>query len=104
MNQNVGGPCRFRDIDEMTSVFVSYSHKDEEFQNQLQIHLTMLKRQGVIDVWHDRRVDPGDEIDPTIGAALEEAQVILLLVSPDFLASDYLSLPIISSDLWVLTV
>lgn len=73
----------------MISVFVSYSHKDEELQNQLQIHLTMLKREGVIDVWHDRRVVPGDEIDPTIGEALEDAQVVLLLVSPDFLASDY---------------
>jgi len=89
MNQNVGDPRRFRDIDEMISVFVSYSHKDEELQSQLQVHLAMLKRQGVIDVWHDRRIVPGGEIDPTIGAALEEAQVILLLVSPDFLASDY---------------
>ena len=89
MNQNVDDSRRFRGIDEMTSIFVSYSHKDDELQNQLQIHLAMLKRQGVIDVWHDRRVVPGDEIDPAIGAALEEAQVILLLVSSDFLASDY---------------
>ncbi len=73
----------------MISVFVSYSHKDEELQGQLQIHLTMLKRQQVIDVWHDRCLVPGDEIDPAIAKALEEAQVILLLVSPDFLASDY---------------
>lgn len=73
----------------MISVFVSYSHKDEELQNQLQVHLSMLKRQGVIDVWHDRRIVHGDEIDSSVSEALEEAQVVLLLVSPDFLASDY---------------
>ena len=70
-------------------MFVSYSHVDEELRNQLETHLAMLKREGAIDVWHDRRIVPGDKIDPTISEALEEAQVILLLVSPDFLASDY---------------
>ena len=49
----------------------------------------MLKRQGVIDVWHDRRIVPGEPIDAGISAELERADLILLLVSPDFLASDY---------------
>lgn len=78
-----------RRIDDLTSVFMSYSHEDEELRNQLEKHLTMLKREGAIDVWYDRRIVPGDEIDPTISDTLEHAQVILLLVSPDFLASDY---------------
>ena len=73
----------------MISVFVSYSHKDDAFQAQLQVSLSMLKRQGIIDVWHDRRIVAGDDVDVTISDALEEARVILLLVSPDFLASDY---------------
>jgi len=73
----------------MVSVFVSYSHKDESLWDQMQTHLSMLKRQGVIDIWHDRRIKAGDEIDNEISAALEEAQVILLLVSSDFLDSDY---------------
>jgi hypothetical protein len=73
----------------MVSIFVSYSHKDEDLWAQLQTHLAMLKRQGVIDIWHDRRIKAGDEIDNEISAALEGAQAVLLLVSADFLASDY---------------
>src|SRR3546814_935489 len=73
----------------MISVFVSYSHKDESLREELETHLAMLKRRGVIDVWHDRRISPGTELDGAIDAALERAQAIILLVSPDFLASDY---------------
>ena len=73
----------------MASVFFSYSHSDEPLRDRLEIHLAMLKRQGVIDVWHDRRLPPGDNIDLGISAQLEAADLILLLVSPDFLASPY---------------
>jgi len=70
-------------------VFMSYSHKDEELRDQLEVQLAMLKRQGLVDVWHDRRLSAGDHLDGSIGRELDEADVILLLVSPDFLASDY---------------
>src|ERR1019366_5306950 len=73
----------------MHSVFFSYSHKDEALRNQLEIQLTMLKRQGVISTWHDRRLIAGDGVDQAISKQLEAADIILLLVSPDFLASDY---------------
>ena len=73
----------------MTSLFFSYSHKDEELRDQLEVHLATLKREGAIDVWHDRRIPAGDEIDHQISEALEHADVVLLLVSPDFLASPY---------------
>ena len=63
--------------------------KDEDLRNELEIHLTMLKRQGIITTWHDRRIVAGSEIDSTISQNLESAKVILLLVSPYFLASDY---------------
>lgn len=49
----------------------------------------MLKRQGLIDAWHDRRIAVGSDLDNSIRSELEKAEVILLLVSPDFLASDY---------------
>lgn len=49
----------------------------------------MLKRQEVISVWHDRRLLAGDELDNGISTHLEKADIILLLVSPDFLASEY---------------
>ena len=73
----------------MATVFFSYSHADEPLRDQLEKHLTMLKRQGVIETFHDRRIPAGNEIDSSISAELERADVILLLVSPDFLASAY---------------
>jgi hypothetical protein len=71
------------------SVFFSYSHKDEGLRNELETHLAMLKREGVISAWHDRRLVAGDEINSRIASELDQADIILLLVSPDFLASDY---------------
>lgn len=73
----------------MVSLFVSYSHRDEQLRQELEKHLTMLQRQGVIEVWHDRRIGPGDEIDVEISRYLESASIVLLLVSVDFLASAY---------------
>lgn len=70
-------------------VFMSYSHIDEELRDQLEVQLAMLRRQGLVDVWHDRRLLPGDHLDWTINEELNQADIILLLVSPDFLASDY---------------
>ncbi|MBC2734163.1 MAG: toll/interleukin-1 receptor domain-containing protein [Desulfobacteraceae bacterium] len=73
----------------MIKVFFSYSHKDEELRNELETHLAALKRQGVIETWHDRRIGAGVDIDREIDQHLELADIILLLVSPYFIASDY---------------
>ena len=73
----------------MASLFFSYSHKDEALRDQLEVQLTMLKRQGVIDAWHDRRIGAGEDFATAIDAHVEGDDIILLLVSPDFLASDY---------------
>lgn len=70
-------------------VFMSYSHRDEELRDQLEVQLAMLKRQGLVEVWHDRRMLPGDHLDWTISRELDDADIILLLVSPDFIASDF---------------
>jgi TIR domain-containing protein len=70
-------------------LFYSYSHKDEELRNQLEIHLALLRRQGFIHQWHDRGIGAGQEWADAIDANLESAQIILLLVSADFIASDY---------------
>jgi hypothetical protein len=70
-------------------VFFSYSHEDEEQRNQLEKHLALLKRQGLIEAWHDRRIAAGDHIDDAIDAEVERADIILLLVSASFIASDY---------------
>ncbi len=73
----------------MHSLFFSYSHKDEALRDQLEVQLSMLKRQGIISVWHDRRLLAGDDLDQGISTELESADIILLLASPDFLASEY---------------
>lgn len=73
----------------MTTVFFSYSHKDEHLRDDLEVQLTMLKREGLIDAWHDRRIPAGSDVDSAISVKLEQAEVILLLASPDFLASEY---------------
>jgi TIR domain len=70
-------------------LFYSYSHKDEALRDELEEALALLKRQGLISGWHDRRIGAGEEWKGTIDKNLEEAQVVLLLVSSSFLASDY---------------
>lgn len=69
--------------------FCSYSHQDDALREQLDRHLASLKREGLIDVWHDRRIPPGAEWKGQIDQNLETAELILLLVSADFLHSDY---------------
>jgi hypothetical protein len=73
----------------MVKLFFSYSHTDEDLRDELEIHLSALKRQGIISTWHDRRISPGDEFDGEISEYLKEANIILLLISPYFIDSDY---------------
>lgn len=73
----------------MASLFFSYSHHDEELRNELETHLALLKRQGIVSSWHDRRITAGSHLHEEIDANLESADVVLLLVSAHFLASDY---------------
>lgn len=73
----------------MIKLFFSYSHKDEDLRNELETHLSPLQRQGVIETWHDRRIPAGKEFGSEISHHLETSQIILLLVSPYFIASDY---------------
>lgn len=72
-------------------IFFCYAHEDEEFRQSLEKQLSALKRQGLIDVWHDRQVHAGSEWKDEINRHLNTAQVILLLVSPDFMDSDYIN-------------
>ena len=72
------------------SVFTSYAHKDEELREELDVHLSMIKRQPAVEVWNDREIVAGDEWDDSIKKELEAADIILLLVSPYFLASRYI--------------
>lgn len=73
----------------MAKLVFSYSHVDETLRNELEKHLSPLRRQGLIEAWHDRRIVAGQEFDKEIGRHFEEADLVLLLVSPDFINSDY---------------
>ncbi|WP_437682888.1 TIR domain-containing protein [Sorangium sp. So ce131] len=70
-------------------LFFSYSHRDEALRDELEIHLALLKREGLLQGWHDRRIGAGADWAGQIDKNLDEAEVILLLVSADFIASDY---------------
>jgi len=69
-------------------LFYSYSQKDELLRGQLETHLKLLQRQGLISTWHERMIEAGEERADVLSAQLDQAQIILLLVSSDFLASD----------------
>jgi TIR domain len=71
------------------SVFISYSHADETFKTDLTKHLEPLRRLKLIEAWHDRKIKPGEEWDKSISVNLEKADIILLLISIDFINSPY---------------
>lgn len=73
----------------MSKVFFSYSHDDETHRNELEKHLATLKHQGLIESWHDRRLIAGTNVNTEIDANLADSDIVLLLVSASFLASNY---------------
>lgn len=73
----------------MTTGFISYTHADSPLKDQLVRHLAPLQREGLIDLWHDGMLRPGEHLDPAVQAALAASNVIILLVSSDFIASEY---------------
>ncbi len=75
--------------DNILEVFFSYSHKDETLCDELNTHLAALKRQGAIKNWTDRRITAGDEWRDEIERHLDSADLILLLISANFLNSDF---------------
>jgi len=71
------------------SIFVSYAHRDEKLRDELDKHLGPLKRSGQIETWYDRKLHPGANVNTEIDRHLETSDIVLLLLSPDFFASDY---------------
>jgi len=72
-------------------IFISYSHQDEKFKNELVKMLAGLQRRGVIDAWQDRLIQPGEEWFKAIKQALNECDMALLLISSDFIASRFIN-------------
>ncbi len=70
-------------------MFISYAHKDEPFKDDLVKHLRPLQRLGLVEQWNDRRIPAGVEWAPEISKHLDQARLIVLLISVDFVNSDY---------------
>jgi hypothetical protein len=74
---------------EKVEIFLSYSRKDEPLLRELEVHLAALRREGQVATWSDRMLEAGVEWEPELLRRLDSAQVLLLLISPDFLASEF---------------
>lgn len=70
-------------------VFISYSHKDRRLRDELTAHLSNVRRQGLIKDWYDGDLIPGSKFKTQILTHLNQAKLILLLISADFMASDF---------------
>ncbi len=70
-------------------LFYSYSHKDEHLRKKLENHLIVLEKMGVITNWHFRKIPAGKQWEGEINSHLNSAHIILLLISPNYLASKY---------------
>lgn len=72
------------------SIFVSYSHTDNEYLERLKIHLKPFEKKGQIDLWVDTKIKGGEKWKDKINAALDKSVIAILLISADFLASDFI--------------
>ena len=77
--------------EQKNGLFVSYSHADREYLDRLMVHLRPLEKDGVVELWVDTRLRAGDRWKKEIEKALQRANVAVLLVSADFLASDFIT-------------
>ena len=79
-----------KNVEKVKSIFVSYSHNDAEYLERLKVHLKPFEKNGQIDLWADTNIKAGDKWKDKISAALENSVIAILLISADFLASDFI--------------
>jgi hypothetical protein len=73
-----------------TKLFISYSHLDDEWMERLKLHLALLERRQIVHVWSDTRIRVGERWETEIENALTESSAAVLMISPAFLASEYI--------------
>ncbi len=72
-----------------STIFISYSHKDEAWKDRLTPHLKIFEQDGRVSVWDDRKIEQGHEWHPDIKEAMEKASVAMCLISADYLTSNF---------------
>ena len=78
-------------VSKRTKVFISYSHRDNDWLERLRVHLTPLKRDSALDIWDDTQIQPGTIWLEEIEKAIQSTKVALLIVTADFIASDFIA-------------
>ena len=78
-----------KNMNQPTKIFISYSHKDETHYLELLRHLNVVSEYMNLEVWSDQKIDVGDELDPEIQENLKIADIVICLVSTDYLTSYY---------------
>ena len=73
-----------------TKVFISYAHEDDSYRKQLVLHLDVLAREGLIDVWDDRKIEAGENWYERLHEQMLHARVAVILISPFFLTSNFI--------------
>jgi len=76
-------------MDDQLRIFISYAHEDSDIRGELERHLKFLERLNLSVIWYDRKIDAGKEWEYEIDENLDNCDIILLLITANFMASDY---------------
>jgi len=96
INQVIANPESFtyseleKQGEKLKTIFISYSRKDKEYMGRILIHLKPLEKRGLFDVWSDKKIEAGDNWKKEIEKELKNTNVAVLLISADYLASDFI--------------
>ncbi len=91
LTDNIPGKPTVKKTSPKNNVFVSYSHKDKKWMDRLRVFITPIEREGYVNVWDDTRIKTGNDWKAEIKAAIQAARAAVLLLSADFMASQFIT-------------